>query len=251
MEKSFHHWVAAVLQVQLAADIDHRPGVVVLHGNHRERAKHVQHGHCLGGGLHPGKLVRHMLAHLLEQLALQRNGLVVCPQNAVFQFFQLLGDVPLPIGQGLLADVVLRHLVLVAVGHLDVVAEHPVVACFQLGDAGAFPLPGLHGGNQLPASVHVPLHLVQLGVVALPDDSSLPDGEGRVVHDGGIDELGDVLQAVQLAVQLAEQSGLAPRQKLFEPGQALDRRGERAELPAIGGTVHDPGHNALQVENAG
>ena len=89
-------------------------------------------------------------------------------QNAVFQVFQLLGDVALATGQGLLADVVLRHLVFIAVGHLDVVAEHPVIAGFQLGDAGALPLPGLHRGNQLPAAVHVPLDLVQLLVVARP-----------------------------------------------------------------------------------
>ena len=245
MKQRLHHGVAAVLEVELTAHVDDGPGVVVLHGHHGKGAQHVQSGHRLGGGLHPGQLVRYKPAHLLKELGLQGDGFVVGAQNAVFQVFQLLGDVALAAGEGLLADVILGHLVFVAVGHLDVIAEHPVVAGFQLGDAGALPLPGLYRGDELPAAVHVPLDLVQLLVVAVPDDVPLPDGEGRVVHNGGVNELGHVLQAVHLLAQLLEQRGLAALQQREEPRQPLEGRGQRAQLPAVGRAVDNAGHDAL------
>lgn len=76
------------------------------------------------------------------------------------------------------------------------------------------------------AAVHIPLDLVQLLVVPVPDDAPLPDGEGRVVHNGGVNELGHVLQAVHLLAQLLEQRGLAALQQCEEPRQPLESRGQ-------------------------
>ena len=61
----------------------------------------------------------------------------------MLQILQLLGDVPLRVGQGLLADIALRHLAPEGVGDLNIVAEDFVVADFQGADAGPFLLPGL------------------------------------------------------------------------------------------------------------
>ena len=172
-------------------------------------------------------------------------------QDAVFQVFQLLGNVALPARQGLLSDVVPRHLVFIAVGHLYVVAEHTVIPCFQLGDTGPFTLPGFHRGNQLPAAVHVPLDLVQLRIIAFPDDAALPDGKGRVVHNGGIDPLGQVPQAIDVLVDLLQKGGLAGSQRLLQTRKPFQRRREGTQLPPVGRTVDDAGHDALQVVNAG
>ena len=55
---------------------------------------------------------------------------------------QLLGDVPLAIAKGLLADVAVRHLGEVGLGDLDVIAEYFVKADLEAFDAGGFPLRG-------------------------------------------------------------------------------------------------------------
>ena len=172
-------------------------------------------------------------------------------QDAVLQVFQLLGNVAFPVGQRLFANVVLGYLIFIGVGDLDVIAEHPIVAGFQLGNAGALLLPGLHRGDKLFAAVHIPLDLVQLGVVPLPDDAPFSDGKGRLLHDGRVDELGHVLQPVDLVVEVFQQGGLTARQNLFQPGQAAHCRAQGAELPAVGRAVDDAGHNALQVVDAG
>ena len=68
-------------------------------------------------------------------------------------------------------------------------------------------LPGLHGGHHvLAAGLDVP-QAVHLGVVARPDEAPLPDGEGRLVHDGPVDELPQVGQVVQLPGQGLQQGG--------------------------------------------
>ena len=46
----------------------------------------------------------------------------------MLQVLEFLGDKPFAVDQRLFADVVLRHLVIVGLGHLDVIAEHLVVA---------------------------------------------------------------------------------------------------------------------------
>ena len=89
-------------------------------------------------------------------------------EDGVLQVLELLGDVPLAVGQGLLADVVRGHLVVEGVADLDVVAEDLVVAHLQAADAGALLLPGLHlGDDRRAARLDLP-EAVHLGVVARP-----------------------------------------------------------------------------------
>ena len=65
-----------------------------------------------------------------------------------FVFFELRRDIALAIGQGLLAQIIAPARTSNAtVGHLDVVAEHPVVAHLQRMNAGAPPLAGFESAR--------------------------------------------------------------------------------------------------------
>ena len=65
-------------------------------------------------------------------------------QHPFLQLLYLLGNVPLGIGQGLLADIVRRHLILEGIGYFNVIAEHPVIPDAQRPDAGGILFPFLY-----------------------------------------------------------------------------------------------------------
>ena len=119
-----------------------------------------------------GALGGDLLPQRREELILQGHHPVRGGEDLVFQVLQLLGDVPLPVHQGLLADVGVRHLVLEGVGHLDVIAEDLVVADLQGPDAGALLLLGLDLRQDALAAVHDVPQAVHLLVVAVPDEAA-------------------------------------------------------------------------------
>ena len=109
---------------------DFRAAVAPLHRHGSKGAQHVCRGYRLGCQLHPGRLLGKVLPKLGENLIFQRRQPVLGSQHLIFQFFQLLRDVPLTVCQGLLADVGVRHLIHKGLGDLNIVAEHPVKAHF-------------------------------------------------------------------------------------------------------------------------
>ena len=70
------------------------------------------------------------------ELSLKSQYLIFRTQYLVFVFLQFLSDVALSLCQGLLANPVRRHVVLIGVAHLEVVAEDVVVAYLQRCNAG-------------------------------------------------------------------------------------------------------------------
>ena len=61
-------------------------------------------------------------------------------EDGVLHVLELLGDEPLAVHQGLLADIGIGHQVVIGLGDLDVIPEHLVVAHLQVLDTGLFPL---------------------------------------------------------------------------------------------------------------
>ena len=165
----------------------------------------------------------------------------------MLQVLQLLGDVPLPVHQGLLADVGVRHLVLEGVGHLDVIPEHLVVADLQGADAGLFLLLGLDLRQDALAAVHDVPQAVHFLVVAVPDEAAFPDGEGRLVADGGADVGADLRQVLQLPGQLRQPAAGEGRQLFPQGGQPLNGGPEGHQVPAAGGAVDDAADEPLHV----
>ena len=72
-----------------------------------------------------------MVAHLDEQVVLDLDDFFLCAENLRLEFLELFRDVALGVRERLLADVAVGHEVGAAVAHLDIVAEHLVVADFE------------------------------------------------------------------------------------------------------------------------
>ena len=168
----------------------------------------------------------------------------------MLQFLQLLGDVALAVHQGLLADVVCRDLVPEGVGDLDVVAEDLVVPDFQGADAGLLLLPLLQLREEaLAAGEDVP-ELVQLGVVAVPDEAPLPDGEGRLVAEGLGDAARHILQGIDSLPQLREPPVGEGRHLRPDAREPLHGGAEGGQVPAPGAAVDHPAQDALHIAEA-
>ena len=136
------HRVAALLYVQLARGIDLRHGVVVSDGGLRQRAQHVQPGHGVRRGLYPVHLGRDAAAYLGKEIVFQLVYPVARSKERVFKLLELLREVAL-IGHERLFSYIVIGYVRLARGfrHVDIIAEHLVVADLELLYPGALPLP--------------------------------------------------------------------------------------------------------------
>ena len=81
-----------------------------------------------GGALNSAVLPCQPLPQLPKKLVLQGLDPFLGPQDLILVLLELRRDEPLGIGQGLLADVVLRNQIQVGPGDLDVVAEDLIVS---------------------------------------------------------------------------------------------------------------------------
>ena len=249
-EHLLYHRVAAAVDLDDPGLVHLRAAVAVPDSDFREGAEGVQLRHGGGAGLDAGGLGGHLLAELGEELILQGGGPVGGGEDGVLQFLQLLGDVALAVHQGLLADVVRRDLLPEGVGDLDVVAEDLVVPDFQGADAGLLLLPLLQLREEaLAAGEDVP-ELVQLGVVAVPDEAPLPDGEGRLVAEGLGDAARHILQGVDGLPQLREPPVGEGRHLRPDAREPLHGGAEGGQVPAPGAAVDHPAQDALHIAEA-
>ena len=245
-----HHRMAAVPDLDDAGFVHIRPAVAVPHGHGGKGRQGVRLRH---GGGRPLDALRgggDLLPQLGEQLVFQRHHPVRGGEDGVLQILELLGDVPLAVHQGLLADVRIRHLVGKGLGYLDVVAEHLVVADLQRPDAGALLLLGLHLGDDALAALEDVTQAVYLLIIAVPDEAALPDGEGGLVADDGGDAAADVVQGVQLAPQLRQASGGEAVQLGGHLRQLFDGGAEGGHVPAAGGAVDNASDEPLHIPQA-
>ena len=88
---------------------------------------------------------------------------------------------------------------------------------------------------------------VHLGVVARPDDPALPDGKGRLVHDGPVDEPAQAGQVVHPRRQGLQQGRGQGGEELPQPGQLPQPGGEGDQVPPPRGAVDDAADEPLQV----
>ena len=162
---------------------------------------------------------------------------------------ELLGNIALAVGQGLLADVGLRHLVIVGLRDFNVIPKDFVEADLQRLDAGLLFLRCLQlGDDALGVGEDLP-QLVHVLVVPGPDDAPLPHGEGRLVEDASGDEVCQVRQPRELLPQAGQEHGGLVRQIVLQLRQAAQPGSQRHEIPCPGGAVDDAGDEPFQVRN--
>ena len=105
--------VAPFLDINDPSLIDLRADIVVPLCNKRKGGKHIQRRNCLRRLLDPHDLCGDRISHFTVQIILQRIELILRPKDHVLQLFELRRDIPLCIGKGLFAGVILWHEILV------------------------------------------------------------------------------------------------------------------------------------------
>ena len=183
---------------------DFRTAIAPLNGHGGQGAQHIRRRHGLSRQLNSGSLLSQVLPEPGEDLIFQGGEPIFGGEHLVFQLLQLLGDVTLAVGKGLLADVACGHLVDEGFGNFNIIAEDPVKAYLQGADAGFLPLAGLDGGNGAAAALHNVPEAIGFGIRAFADDAALPDGQGRLVYDGIFNFIGAVRQRVDGLGQLGK-----------------------------------------------
>ena len=115
-----------------------------------------------------------------------------------FILFQLFGDIPLGVGQRLLADPRLGNLVLVRVADFDIITEDIVVAYLQAGNLRQLTLALLYLQQIILTGVGYLAQLVQLGTNTGLDDTALINQQRRVIVYLPVYAVADGLADVQL-----------------------------------------------------
>ena len=249
LEHLLHHRVTPLGDGQHIAVVHHGAAVVVFRSHLRQRSQHIQLGNGVGGALDTIQLCTDAFQQFVKQAAFQRDEPLVCAKDLAFQLLQLLCDVTLAGGEGLLADVGLRHKVLVGVAYLNKVAKHMVIADLQLRDAGLLPQTGFQLRQHALGVIADGAQLIHLGMVTLGDDAAILEGGGRVRVYCGINARLDILQRVDAGGQLGKLRAVAALRLLAQAGQTVAGLGKGIDLLGGGRAVHRAGHQALQIRD--
>ena len=247
VQQLFHHRVPPFADLDLIRKIHRRAAVVVVQRHGGKAAQHIQSRHRSCRLLNARQFGCHSHPNLLVQLGCPFHGVLLGVQHPFLQLLDLLGNVPLRVGQGLLADIMGRHLVLEGVGNLDVIPKHPVVTDAQRADTGGFLFPFLYF-RQNPADIlgKVP-GLIQRGVVSLPDDAAFLQRRFAVRVDRGPDQLRYIVQRVYVLFDLPQQGTLYLAQQLPDRRQAGRRHSQGNHILDRRVAVDYPGHQPFQV----
>ena len=110
--------------------------------------------------------------------------------------------------------------------------------------------PPLHVAKPRLALNRGPAQVVQLLVVAFPDDAAFFDGQRRVRRYRALKQLRDVLQRVQQLVYRAQEFAVKPAQRPLELRHAGKRGLECQAIAGADGVVSDLGQQPLDVVSA-
>ena len=150
--------------------VDFRTVVAVVDGGAGKRQQAIEPRNERGVELY-GRYIRGDVGHQrVEKLCLYRQNLVLRAEYLLLVFLEFLSDVALGVDECLLAYPFRRHLVLMRVAHLDVVAEHVVVGYFQARYAGCLALALLYVHKVVLSGVGNLPQVVELVAHALADD---------------------------------------------------------------------------------
>ena len=234
---------------QHIAVVHHGAAVVVFRSDLRQRSQYIQLGNGIGGALDTIQLCTDAFQQFVKQAAFQRDEPLVCAKDLAFQLLQLLCDVTLAGGEGLLANVGLRHKVLVGVAYLNKVAKHMVIADFQLWNAGLLPQTGFQLCQNTLGVIADGAQLVHLGVVALGNNAAILEGGGCLRVYCGVNARLDILQRVDAGSKLGEFRAAAALSLLAQAGQTVTGLGKGVNLLGGGRAVHRAGHQAFQIRD--
>ena len=233
--------------VQLLRGIDLRHRVVVPHRDLGQRAQRIQPRDAVGGLLDAVNICCDHVAYLAEVAVFEVVYPVLRCQERVFKLLQLLSEIALVRDKRLLAYVVGGDVFKPrGFWHVDIVAEHLVVADLELLYARALALALLQLRDHLGAVVADVAQLIDLFGVALAQYPTLADGKRRLVAYCAVYLGTDIVQRVHRA-DVTQFKALEAREQLFEPRQLSRAVCEHAQVAPAGRTVDAARGKALHV----
>ena len=153
-------------------------------GNGRKGCQRIQSAQQCGGSLQLGTMLGNGPTQFREQGLLAFDKQPFGVDESLLDLLQPCRRISLCIRKGLPADEVLRHAVLVCVGHFDVIAEHTGLTDLQRGDASGLPLLVLIFGDPLLAvSVRIAIS-IKLCVISRPEHGSHSQLHRRLINEG-------------------------------------------------------------------
>ena len=201
----------------------------------------------MGGFLDSLHLRRQLLPDLHVKFVFQRAEFLLRAENGPGQLQKLFRRISLRVGEGLAADVIIRHQVFIRIGHFYVITEHFIVSHPEIFYAGLLPLPflklcqpGLSFGLGF-------LEMVDLLMISLFQNTAFLDWDRRVFLDRFLQQSVQVFQGIQVFSHLRQHTLAELPQNIFNVWQILNGSLKGNEIPRIGGTVADLHGQSLQV----
>ena len=203
-------------------------------------------------------------AQVLKELVFKALPFVCRGSELLFQFVQLCGGEALTVGQCLAADKMFGNRTAGRLGEFKIIAEHPVVADFQLGQRLLFLCQ--QGVQAVLAVFHKVEELIKLFAVAAFEEPAVGNLCGRRIHKGAFQELclvGKVIpvfeqrehrsrQAAWLLPSVARSGAFLISQDGVHGGDGGKALPERAEIlgrcPVQGNPCGKPFHIVHEVE---
>ena len=192
-----------------------------------------------------GNLVTHRDKHLI----LESGQAFLRTEHGALELFQLLGDIALAVRKRLLTNVVLRNRLRIGAADLNIIAEHTVVANFQLADTGTLAFRLLDFGNFTLTAGRKVAQTVNLLVEALADHAAFPKKNRRLIHDGLLDQRANVFKQINLAGQLTQHSLSEQSSLRSDLRQARNCRRQRTQITAVCSAVGYAPNQALHIEH--
>ena len=227
--------MTALVDFQFQRVINDRLHIAKTVADLRKGAEHIQGSHSRRCLLNRNDVFFDFVAEVAEQVVLHLVDLGLRIENQTFHLLQFRRDETLSIGQGLLADIVVRNHVVERLGHFQIISKHAVVAHLQVADAGTLPLAVFKARNPVLAVLNGELQVVQLFAVARFNQAPFTDLERRIVHDGRLNQAINFRQRIDFPVHLPQNLRFRHfRQSVFDVRQNHDGVLQGNQVLAVG-----------------
>ena len=175
--------MASLMYLQNLIVGNYRTDIIVFAGGGGKRKQTVQTRYLICINLNGRNKFAQRLHQLRIKLRFQHQNLVLSAEYFLFILFQFLRNVTFGIDQGLLADPLLRHFILVHIAHFDIIAKDIIIPYLQTGNTRQFTFTLLHLQEIILAGIGYLAQLVQLGIHARFYHAAFINKQRRVVVD--------------------------------------------------------------------
>ena len=185
--------------------------------------------------------------HLAKEAFFHRKYLLLCSENLLLVFLQLLSDVSFCLCQRLLSNPVGRYLVLVCIADLQIVSENIIITYLQTADARLLHLTLLYAHQVVLAVSGDRPQLVQLAIHSVTNDISLANLLRRILLQLTVYLVAQVLTQIQLVADVLYRGNIGIHASLLHGLKSLQGRLQLHHLPRSNSACSHLGYNTFEV----